>query len=280
MTILALFCTPRIFFGVQKPQAPAVTASSLLKTIDTNFSMKEAMLARMNALTQGIFTGAQAYVNGIKPHVVMFDINGVLLNFDNTLIPEGVALLQKCARAGHTIMILSNCDRMTLVYMYALYYQEIFQYIKHENILVAGLTRRAKPSDGSYKLAIDTITQDPVHAAVKAPASVPEKQNIFFIDDSLSNVEAAQRHGIIGLHLDNGDYAAIERQLELLGALPRTALSASDVVQPITPKTGAARQKPARVESVKMGPDRAPSASSRPKLLAELFAEGARKAEQ
>ena len=158
-----------------------------------------------------LFSGVQPQTNSVVPHVVIFDIHGVLADPHNKLIPEGALLLQKCAQAGHTIMILSNGNRSTIGHLFLKYYHEIIRYIKPEHILVAGVTKKVKPANDAYQHALNLIAQDPVHAG--------KKPKVVFIDDIKTNVDAACKNGIYGLHLTNHDYVAIERQLQLLKIL-------------------------------------------------------------
>jgi len=59
-----------------------------------------------NSYSTSYQTYIARYFYGIQPQVVIFDINGVILDANGKLIPQCAALLQKCAHAGHTIMIL------------------------------------------------------------------------------------------------------------------------------------------------------------------------------
>lgn len=147
------------------------------------------------------------------PHVIIFDINGVILDGQGNLIPECKDLLQKCAQAGHTIMILSNGGLYTIGKLFIHYYDEILKYVKPDHILIPDITKKMKPSKDAYKCAHEVIS--------KMPCFVNKKPLVFFIDDTKVNVDAARNNGMYGLHLKNNNYKAIECELKILGVLPR-----------------------------------------------------------
>jgi ribonucleotide monophosphatase NagD (HAD superfamily) len=160
-------------------------------------------------------TAANYVINriyGIQPEVavVVFDINGVLLDFNGDLIPAGAQLLQKCAQAGHTIMLLSNTSFATIGLMYMRYYDELFCHIKPEHILISAKTKKIKPFPDAYQQVLDIVDQDPAYRW---------RPRVFFIDDTLANVTAANDNDMHGLHLDKGNYTAIEDALRELGVL-------------------------------------------------------------
>jgi FMN phosphatase YigB (HAD superfamily) len=165
-----------------------------------------------NSYSTSYQTYIARYFYGIQPQVVIFDINGVILDANGKLIPQCAALLQKCAHAGHTIMILSNCESSTIGLLFMQHYDDIIKYIKPEHILISEVTNTIKPFDDAYKLACDIITNDPNHLG--------KNPKIFFIDDTKINVIAAQKNGLYGLHLNDQNYNDIEHKLRLLRVLP------------------------------------------------------------
>lgn len=170
--------------------------------------------ATPSLIPSAVYKYIARYYYGIKPHVVVFDVNGVLLDFAGKLIPQGVNLLQKCARAGHTIMILSNGGLSTLGELYLAGHDEILTFIKQEHLLFSGITRKIKPSNAAYQHLRTIVAQDTNDAHT----------NICFIDDTKANITAAQRNGIHGLHLDTSKgyeaaYSNVEKQLQQLGVL-------------------------------------------------------------
>jgi FMN phosphatase YigB (HAD superfamily) len=180
-----------------------------LEKKSTNFPLKTPASLAVSLAIVGAVQRPSWLQSAFQPKIIIFDINGVLLDSDEKLISAGVRLVQKCAQAGHRIMILSNSGVDTIGHMFVHYYDELVKYIKPTDIFIPEITRAIKPFDQAYKFVLEAIAKDPLY--------VEKKPSLFFIDDSKMNVEAAQKNGIYALHLANRDYGTIERELQLLG---------------------------------------------------------------
>lgn len=103
-----------------------------------------------------------------------------------SIIKPGVQLLQKCAQAGHTIMILSNWDKYSFEFLKQKYHQEIFQYVKPEHIFVSGAIKHLKPSAAAYEYVLKIAACDAADCV--------------FFDDQPENILGAQQLGIQAIH--------------------------------------------------------------------------------
>lgn len=103
-----------------------------------------------------------------------------------SIIKSGVQLLQKCAQAGHTVMILSNWDAYSFEHLKKKYHPEIFQYIKSEHIFVSGAIGHLKPSPAAYECALKAAGCDAADCV--------------FFDDQSENIDGARKLGIEAIH--------------------------------------------------------------------------------
>lgn len=131
-------------------------------------------------------------------------------------IKKGVSLLKKCAEKRdhngnlcHEMMILSNWDAESFPLM-----QEnprndkIFRHFAPENIIISGSFGHMegnKPFQWLFNYVIAHKNARP--------------SDFVFIDDQIKNIEAARACGMHAIHLKNGDYKAVEAELERIGVL-------------------------------------------------------------
>jgi len=99
-----------------------------------------------------------------------------------SLVPMGAALLKACKEAGHTIMICSNWDKHSFELVKQKYWNEIFQYIEPQHIIVSGAVNKLKPSKDMYTHVIACAQQAPSECV--------------FFDDLAENRKAAETCGI------------------------------------------------------------------------------------
>lgn len=127
-----------------------------------------------------------------------------------TPIAEGVALLEKCAKAGHEMAILSNWSAESFPYLkFSQKTEAIFKHFKPEHIFVSGNMKVAKPYPQAYAYVIEKMQASP--------------EDFIFIDDQIKNIEAARAVGMHAIHLADykkaESYQTVEAELQRLGAL-------------------------------------------------------------
>jgi haloacid dehalogenase superfamily, subfamily IA, variant 3 with third motif having DD or ED len=121
-------------------------------------------------------------------------------------IKDGVKLLQACSDAGHRNMILSNWDNESFKLLYvAEKTAAIFNEIAPEDLIISGDIGLLKPHPSIFEYTIS-------RAGVSASECI-------FIDDQIENVEAARVCGMHAIHVENGDYKQVARELKALGIL-------------------------------------------------------------
>ena len=96
-------------------------------------------------------------------------------------IPETLRLVRDIAAIGKRLLCLSNMSRETWAHIRDLECLRLF-----EGIVISGIEGCVKPDEGIFRLLIERHALSP--------------QRSLFIDDSLANVEAAERLGINGFH--------------------------------------------------------------------------------
>lgn len=106
------------------------------------------------------------------------------INFVKTrcLVPDGVAFVQACKNAGHSIYILSNWDPASFILMEEKY-PEFFSLF--DGIMISGDVGLLKPDPRIYKLFLARFNLDPRYCV--------------FLDDQPDNIIAAQNEGIHGI---------------------------------------------------------------------------------
>ncbi|MCG8637135.1 MAG: HAD family phosphatase [Desulfobacterales bacterium] len=98
-----------------------------------------------------------------------------------SLIPETAVLMREISDAGIDMFCLSNMSCETYSHIKG---QEIFKLFR--GIVISGIERCMKPDEDIYRLTLDRFGLIPGHT--------------IFIDDCISNIEAAERLGISGFH--------------------------------------------------------------------------------
>lgn len=99
------------------------------------------------------------------------------------IIPQAVALIKDCKKAGHSVYILSNWDAESFDLLKK-EYPEFFELFDGE--VISGKVGMIKPDNDIYQYLLETYQLDP--------------DETMLIDDQLENVIAAQNNGIHGIH--------------------------------------------------------------------------------
>lgn len=111
-------------------------------------------------------------------------------------IPQSLALMQDLHAAGLPLYCLSNMSRESYAHIRE---QEFFRLFS--GIVISGIERCMKPHADIFHLLLDRFALEPGDA--------------LFVDDLLSNVEAAAALGIRGFHFKRSDrcYASLRQML-------------------------------------------------------------------
>lgn len=131
----------------------------------------------------------------LSPAHIIFDLFGVLFQKEYSSnghitynpIPEGYDLLRECA-AHHNCYLLSNASKQTIEILQT-QYPEIFSLF--DGIVTSEHAGYAKPDTRMFHYIIDTF-------------NLYDKPCIF-IDDTLTNITAAEHVGMIGVHWTDGN---------------------------------------------------------------------------
>lgn len=171
-------------------------------------SPEECQLEALTCIAQlsldGFFKSLREEKLLTKTVLTVFDPEAFIRN--TRPIKKGVALLEKCAQTEHTNMVLSNWDSVSFnILRDSQKGQSFLRFFKPENIIVSGDIGLLKPHRSIFEYLLVTHNLD--------------AQECIFIDDQIENVEAARACGITAIHLRNGDYKQVERELQELGVL-------------------------------------------------------------
>ena len=123
--------------------------------------------------------------------------NAQLTSLDN----EGLLFVKKCKKNTIKLMILSNWEPQAFL-LIKNKFPELFQLFNDEDILIAADTGSIKPDPEIFKYFLNKI-------------SATSSSQIFFVDDSLTNIASAKKHGIISVLHRN--WAQTEQELIRLG---------------------------------------------------------------
>lgn len=98
------------------------------------------------------------------------------------IIPQAVALIKDCKKAGHSVYILSNWEPESFDLLKHLY-PEVFDLFDGQ--VISGKVGLVKPDDAIYQYLLETYQLNP--------------EETILIDDQLENVIAAENNGIHGI---------------------------------------------------------------------------------
>ncbi len=123
-------------------------------------------------------------------------------------IDAGVSILKECAERKNEmgmqrneLYILSNWDPLSfkpLTNSSSL--TSLFRYFKEHNIVISGHIGALKPQPAIYEHFLAKYNHDP--------------QACILIDDQAENLAAAERYGMAGLLIENGNYRKLRTQLK------------------------------------------------------------------
>jgi len=123
-----------------------------------------------------------------------------------SVIGSALNLVKKCSLRGSAQYILSNWERESFEALYAnKKNMKLFKYIPRSKITVSGDCGLVKPHASIFTYFIEKYNLNPAEC--------------IFIDDQEENVLAARACGLCALHLQNGDYKKLEKELKELHAL-------------------------------------------------------------
>jgi len=125
------------------------------------------------------------YERSLIKHGIDYIIDPALLAQLTDIIQEGVQFVEECKANGIEVGIISNWDPISFGILRA-QIPHFFTLFPEHHIIIPHIAGAVKPSRAIYEYAIKTMNVDPVHC--------------FFIDDSKSNVEGAQKYGITAVH--------------------------------------------------------------------------------
>lgn len=132
---------------------------------------------------------------------IMFDPD--MLAKHTYCIKPALELVEKCAQSQNKLLILSNYDVPSFNrFAQTSEGQTVLKYFKPEDIIISGKIGLIKPNPAIYKFVLNRYNLN--------------AQDCVFIDDQYSNIESAQKCGIISLQLKNQNYKKIEEQLREL----------------------------------------------------------------
>jgi 2-haloacid dehalogenase len=115
-------------------------------------------------------------------------------------IEENVALMRRLRAAGRPVYALSNFA--TVKFALA---RQMFDFLNEfDHAVISGHVGAAKPDRRIFEILFERVGRQP--------------QELLFIDDSLSNIEAARALGMGAIHF--GPHVDLERELSQRGALP------------------------------------------------------------
>lgn len=128
-------------------------------------------------------------------------------------IPQAIRLLKECAELkdadGHKknqLYILSNWDKESFKHLKnAPSMESLFHYFDTRHIVISADIGLIKPQPAIYDYFLKKYNLDP--------------KNCVLIDDQIENITAAEKEGITGLQIQNGNYTQLKLQLKALGAL-------------------------------------------------------------
>ena len=117
------------------------------------------------------------------------------------VIPAGADLVATCASDPECKQyVLSNWDADSFALLYeSAEGQKVFKHITPENIVISGGCKLAKPDPAVFRYLIDIHNLDP--------------KECVFIDDTLENVNAAQRCGLNTIYFHNMSYSDLQKIL-------------------------------------------------------------------
>jgi len=136
--------------------------------------------------------------------------NPIVLSNSIKPIKSALSLLKSCVskknikgELEHEPFLLSNLASGTLDYfIQTAVGREVLSYFKPENIIISGDVGMIKPNEDIYLYFLKKFHLNP--------------KDCVFIDDQISNINAAKKLGIQGIWVENSNFGQVKRQLQAL----------------------------------------------------------------
>lgn len=123
-----------------------------------------------------------------------------------TVVPRALKLVKKCAAHQCEQYILSNWEHQSFESLYATKRNlPLFKHIPRSHITISGDCGMIKPHATIFTYFLEKYNLNPADCV--------------FIDDQEENILQARACGIYAIHLINGDYKAVEKELRTINAL-------------------------------------------------------------
>jgi FMN phosphatase YigB (HAD superfamily) len=117
------------------------------------------------------------------------------------IIIEGLQLARTLKKLGYKLYVLSNWDAASFQ-LFVKKFPELFTYEDQDlfdGIMIAGQQHCLKPDQKIYQAYLKKFNIDPAQA--------------IFIDDSLKNIQTAQKLGIDSIHCQHNNIAQVKKEL-------------------------------------------------------------------
>lgn len=123
-------------------------------------------------------------------------------------IKQGLEILKRCAQQNDlTLMVLSNYAADAFEELYnRKEAQKVFSYFAPEKMIISGCIGHMKPYHSMYDYIKKEFHLDPASCIV--------------IDDQKENITAAKNAGFRTIMVKKGNFGAVRKRLERLGAIP------------------------------------------------------------
>ncbi len=128
------------------------------------------------------------YERDLIKHGIEFILLPDLLVNLTEIIHEGLEFIKKCKSSGIKLSIISNWDPESFDLLKTKM-PELFSLFEEAHIIIPQMVGKIKPELEIYERTVKKINVDP--------------EFCFFVDDSKSNIEGAQRYGIKSVHHKN-----------------------------------------------------------------------------
>lgn len=123
-----------------------------------------------------------------------------------SIISSGLKLVRRCAEQGHQQYILSNWEKESFEALYTeKKNNKLFKYFPRNRITISGDCGMTKPHKEIFTYFIEKYNLNPA--------------DCIFIDNQPEMKVAAQACGLCAIHLKDGDYKTLEKELKALQAL-------------------------------------------------------------
>ena len=181
---------------------PSVICSWLSGTSDSSIIIPKA-----RTLIKNRFFASRREARLVEKALeIMF--NDRLLAQHTVVITDGVALLKLAIAYNNknTHYIFSNWNARSFnCLLHSAQVKEVFSLFSPDNIIISGAIGTAKPHRAMFEYPLNKY-------GIQA-------KDCLVIDDQEENIQAARKHGMKGLLLQNNNYRELQKELAALGLL-------------------------------------------------------------